>query len=113
MTYEQLVEKVRNATKKAIASKCVGHIAYQFNVVGEAEGAFYLEITDGRINVEPYEYYDRDVLIVTSAAVIMDMAEGKLQPMLAYLDHQLEVYGDVEQLKLLPFRGEKKKTKTV
>lgn len=105
MKYEELVANVKKAVKKAKVSKTVGHVAYQFNVEGEAEGAFYLEIADGKINVEPYEYYDRDVIIVTSADVIMQMIKGKLQPRVAYTNGQIEVHGNVEQLELLPFGG--------
>jgi len=116
MKYEELVENVRNGVKKAKVSKAVGHVAFQFNVEGEAEGAFYLEIADGKINVEPYEYYDRDVIIVTSADVIMQMLEGKLQPMAAYTYDQLKIYGDTDLLNVLPFgcvsKGEKKKKTT-
>ncbi len=102
MRYEELVENVRAATKHAAVSRAVGHVAYQFNVVGEAEGAFYLEIADGKINVEPYEYYDRDIIIVTSADVIMQMVEGKLMPKAAYSNGMLTIYGDVQQLNILP-----------
>lgn len=113
MKYEELVEKVRKATKKVKVSKLIGHVAFQFNVEGEAEGAFYLEITDGRINVEPYEYYDRDIIIVTSADVIMQMAEGNLKPRAAYTDGLLKVYGDVVQLDVLPLgRGRNSVSKT-
>lgn len=105
MTYEELVENVRKATRNAKVSRAVGHVAFQFNVEGEAEGAFYLEIADGRVNVEPYEYYDRDVIIVTSADTIMQMIEGKLQPRAAYTNGQLRLYGDVEQIKVLPLGG--------
>lgn len=105
MTYEELVDNVKQATKKAKVSKTVGHVAFQFNVEGEAEGAFYLEISDGRINVEPYEYYDRDIIIVTSADVIMKMIRGEIQARVAYSNGQLRVYGDMEQLGVLPFGG--------
>lgn len=105
MTYEELVHNVKQATKKAKVSKTVGHVAFQFNVEGEAEGAFYLEISDGKINVEPYEYYDRDIIIVTSADVIMKMIRGELQARVAYSNGQLRVYGDMEQLGVLPFGG--------
>ena len=105
MTYEELVERVRKATGKTQVSKGLGHVAFQFNVEGEAEGAFYVEISDGKINVEPYEYYDRDVIIVTSANVIMQMLEGKLKSRAAYSDGQLRLYGAVEALEYLPFGG--------
>lgn len=110
MKYEELVKKVKNATQKMRVSKEVGHVAFQFNVEGEAEGAFYLELADGKVNVEPYEYYDRDMIIVTTAEVIVKMLDGKLQPMAAYTNGQIKVYGEPVQLKLLPFGCEAKKS---
>lgn len=103
MTYEELVASVKKAVKKSKVSKTVGHVAFQFNVEGEAEGAFYLEVDNGKINVEPYEYYDRDLIIVTTADVIMQMVEGKIQPRVAYTKELLKLYGDVELVELLPF----------
>ncbi len=58
--------------------------------------------------VEPYEYYDRDVIIVTTADVIMQMLEGTLQPMEAYTNELLKVHGDLRILKMLPFGKGKK-----
>ena len=102
MKYEELVARVAEAMKRAQVSRQVGHVAFQFNVEGEAEGIFYLEIADGRVNVEPYEYYDRDIIIVTTADVIVQMVEGKLTPRVAYTNGQLRVYGDSRQLENLP-----------
>lgn len=108
MKYEELVRNVAEAVKKVIVSKTVGHVAFQFNVEGEAEGAFYLEIDHGRIRVEPYEYYDRDVIIVTTADVIMKMINGELAIREAYTEGMLKVYGDVALLAVLPFKKHKK-----
>lgn len=102
MKYEELVANVKKAAERAKVGRPVGHIAFQFNIEGEAEGAFYLEIADGRVYVEPYEYYDRDLLIVTTAEVVMQMIEGKLQPMVAYANEQLRAYGNVNHLAVLP-----------
>lgn len=52
MTYEELVTTIKKAAAKADASAIQEHIAFQFNVEGEAAGAFYLEITGGEIKVE-------------------------------------------------------------
>ncbi len=103
MNYEELVANVKKAVEKAKVSKIVGHVAFQFNIEGEAEGIFYLEINDGKINVEPYEYYDRDVIIVTSADAVMQMIEGKVLPKVAYTKEMLKVLGDAELLGVLPF----------
>ena len=53
MTYQEIVSKVQ---KNAINSNAVHicyHIAIQFNIYGEGEGAFYVEIDRGRIFVMP------------------------------------------------------------
>ena len=102
MRYEELVARVAEAMKRAKVSRQVGYVAYQFNVEGEASGIFYLEISDGKVNVEPYEYFDRDIVIVTSADVIVQMLEGRLTPRAAYTNGQMQLYGDVCQLENLP-----------
>jgi len=103
MKYEELVARVKDAMKVVQVSRQVGHVAYQFNVEGEGEGYFYVELDDGKVNVEPYEYYDRDLIIVTTTEVILQMLEGKITPRVAYTNGQLKVYGDSRQLENLPF----------
>lgn len=103
MKYEELVASVKAAVKNIAVSKTIGHIAYQFNIEGEAEGAFYLEIDNGKINVEPYEYYDRNVIIVTSADILLQIISGKVKAMNAYANGQIKVYGNLEMLEYLMF----------
>lgn len=108
MTYEELVDKVRKATKHTEVSKTIGHMAFQFNIVGEAEGIFYLEIDNGKIKVEPYEYYDKDITVVATLDDMMLMLIGELQPMAAYTNGQIKVYGDTSLLMMLPFSSANK-----
>ena len=59
MTYEQIVEKVRAMYQDADVSAIEGTQAIQVNLAGKnAEGIFYIEVKDGKVNVEPYNYYD-------------------------------------------------------
>ena len=101
MTYEELVEEIRSAAKKADASKIQEHVAFQFNVTGEAAGAFYLEIANGEIKVEPYEYYDRNALITGSADTIIKIMNGKLDPVMAFTLHKIKVEGDLGKALIL------------
>ncbi|MBR0131990.1 MAG: SCP2 sterol-binding domain-containing protein [Lachnospiraceae bacterium] len=78
MTYHELVEKIRKIYSKKDASAVNEHLAIQFNIFGEGEGAYYVELADGGINVEPYEYFDRDILISTTYDIAIKIAEGKL-----------------------------------
>ena len=88
MTYEEIVANVKEAYASADASKVSEHVAFQFNITGEGEGAFYVEIKDGKINVEPYEYHDRDILVTANADTIIGLANGKIDPVKAFFDWQ-------------------------
>ena len=77
MKYEEIVAKVKKALAKADASKVDGHFAVQVDVTGEGEGAFYIEVADGKVTVEPYEYYDHDFKVLCDAEEIIAIAEGK------------------------------------
>ena len=77
MKYEEIVAKVKKAYAKADTALVDEHLAVQVDVTGEGEGAFYIEVADGKINVEPWEYLDHDFKIQCSADEIIAIAEGK------------------------------------
>ena len=77
MTYEQIVEKVKKALAKVDASGVKGHLAVQVDVYGEGEGAFYIEVKNGKVDVQPYEYFDHDLRIRCTAGEIISIVEGK------------------------------------
>lgn len=97
MTYQDIVKKVQTAYKGADASKVAEHVALQFNIEGEGEGAFYLEVSEGKVNVEPYEYFDRDLLVTASADTIIGLAEGTVDAVKAYQDGQIKAEGNLEK----------------
>lgn len=101
MTYEELVKQVKDIAEGADAGSVGGHVAFQFNIRGEAEGAFYLEIKDGKAVVEPYEYYDRDVLVSCTAETLLKIVEGKLDPIFAFTTKKIGVEGDLGKALLL------------
>ena len=101
MTYEELVKQVNNIAESTDAGKVQEHVAFQFNIEGEAAGAFYLEIKAGKASVEPYEYYDRDVLITCKAETLLKIVEGKLDPVLAFTVKKIKVEGDLGKALLL------------
>ncbi len=101
MTYEALVDSLRQAYSSADASAIKEHVAIQFNVTGEGEGALYVKIADGQIDVQPYEYYDRDVLVTTSADALIAIAEGKLDPVHAFLTGKIKASGNLGKAVLL------------
>lgn len=95
MTYEALVSKLKEEYESMDASAVKEHVAIQFNVTGEAEGKLYLEIADGKIRIEPYEYYDRDVLVTTSEENLLAIAEGKLDFVTAFTLGKIKAEGNL------------------
>lgn len=101
MTYEEIVAKVKEAYSTADATSINEHVAIQFNIEGEGEGAFYLEITDGKIDVQPFEYYDKDATVYTTAETLQEIAEDKLNVVMAFTIGKIRVEGDLGKAALL------------
>lgn len=97
MTYEEVFEKVRDIFMRADVSGVKEHLAFQFNITGEAQGIFYAEVKDGTLSVEPYEYYDRDAAFICSADTLLKLAERKMDPVLAFTIGKLKIEGSLEK----------------
>lgn len=95
MTYEEIFNKVKAVFKDADVSMINEHLAYQFNITGEGAGAFYAEVKDGRLSIEPYEYHDRDAMFICKADVLFKIIEDKMDPVLAFTLGKLKVEGDI------------------
>ena len=101
MTYEKLVEKIKKAYAKAEATGIDGHKAIQLNVRGEGEGALYIEVSEGKFNVQPYEYYDNDAVVTISSKVLIDILEGDINPEDAFVEQKLHIIGDAYSANLI------------
>lgn len=82
---------------EADVSNIQEHLAFQFNITGEAGGIFYIEIKNGELHVEPYEYYDRDAMFTCSADTLKKLETGKLDPILAVTLQKLKVEGNIDK----------------
>ena len=95
--YEDIVKKAVQAAKRVNKDAIEEHLAVEFDIEGEGEGAFYVELDKGKIDVQPYEYYDCDCRIRGGADVIMDLIAGKLDATVAYLQGKFRVEGDFDK----------------
>lgn len=98
MTYEEIVAKVRERLSGVDPSKVDGFLAIQVNLTGEGEGAFYVEVKDGKLSVEPYEYYDRQAMIIMKSKHFLQLMDGKLDPVVAFTLGKLKVEGSIEKV---------------
>ena len=97
MTYEDNFNSLKKILMKADVSKFDGELAFQFNIVGDGQGIFYTTVKDGQISIEPYEYYDRDAIFIATAKVFKKLAEGKLNPVVAFTTGKLKVEGNLDK----------------
>ena len=98
MTYDSVVQATRKKFLNTDVSSVQGTLAFQINLIGKVEGIFYIEIKDGQVHVEPYEYYDRNATNFTK------LINGKLDPVIAFTTGKLKVDGDVNAaLELIKF----------
>jgi hypothetical protein len=115
MTYEQIVEKVKKALAKVDASGVKGHLAVQVDVYGEGEGAFYIEVKEGKVDVQPYEYFDHDLRIRCTAGEIISIVEGKKKIIEEVAAQNIEALRNVARIddfaELLSSPAQAKKTK--
>ena len=112
MTYADVFSEIKGKFMEADVSGVTEHLAYQFNITGEGEGIFYVEAKEGKLYVEPYEYYDRDAMFTCTAETLKKIAEGKLDPIFAFTTQKLKVEGNIDKaLKLKGIIDSRKKKK--
>lgn len=97
MTYAEFFSEIKGKFMEADVSGIKEHLAYQFNIVGEAQGIFYIEVKDGKLSVEPYEYYDRDAMFICTAETLRKLESGKLDPIAAVTLQKLKVEGNIDK----------------
>ncbi len=102
MTYSEYFSSVKTKFMGADVSDIKEHLAYQFNVTGEESGIFYVEVKDGQLFIEPYEYFDRDAMFTASAEVFNKIMDGKMDPVAAFTLQKLKVEGNFEKALKLP-----------
>lgn len=97
MTYAEFFAEVREQFMQADVSDVGEHLAFQFNITGEEAGIFYVEVKDGQLHVEPYEYFDRDAMFTASADTLRKIAEGKTDPVKEFTLRRLKVEGNIDK----------------
>lgn len=98
MTYTDLFFEIKGKFMGADVSDIQEHLAFEFDIEDEeAGGAFYVEVKDGQLFVEPYEYYDRDAMFICSPEVLTKIADGEMDPVWAFTAQKLRVEGNIDK----------------
>jgi len=95
MVYEEIVSYVEKNLKKTAAKESKNHTAVEFNILGEGEGAFYVEVKDGIAKVEPYEYYDRDAKVLITGEELVKIVSGEENPAESFQKGSFNIEGNI------------------
>ena len=100
MTLQDVINQVKEKSAGFDAGGYNGFFAVQVTL-SDLNQPFYVEIKDGKLSVEPYEYNDRQANLIISSDNYIKMINGKLNSVLAFTTGKLKIEGDIEKAKEL------------
>lgn len=97
MTYQEIFQKSKDIILDNDVSDIKEHLAIEVDIIGEGEGAFYIELKDGKIYMEPYDYHDNDCKLIITGDDFLDMCSGNLDPVKAFTNGKLKIKGNIDK----------------
>ena len=79
---------------KQVAEK--GRAAIDIKLYGSFEAHMYIEVKNGNVSVEPYDYIERDLEVAVPVDVALAIADGKISVKEAVENGSLYVFGNVQ-----------------
>ena len=100
MTRQEIISEIKEKTAKFDASGYKGFLAIQVTL-SDINEPFYVEIKDGKLSVEPYDYKNRQANMIISSTNFNKLINGKLNSVLAFTTGKLKIEGSIEKVREL------------
>ncbi|MBQ4311052.1 MAG: SCP2 sterol-binding domain-containing protein [Oscillospiraceae bacterium] len=84
---------VAAAAKKAEKAKASTDFATEVTLTGTVEGKFYVKVSDGKVDVQPYDYKGAALTVTVDSDAFNELIEGKLTASSAVESGKLEMTG--------------------
>lgn len=91
-----------NELKKDFVNKDVRNIpnvVFEFNI--KDIGVFYAKVENGKLDIQPYNYYDNDVSFTAKFETYKKIINGELDAIKAFFTGKLKVSGDLVKAVIL------------
>lgn len=91
-----------NELKKDFVNKDVRdipNVVFEFNI--KDIGVFYAKVQDGKLDIQPYNYYDNDVSFTAKFETYQKIINGDLDAIKAFFNGRLKVSGDLSKAMIL------------
>ena len=96
MTFEELYDKLKEYFEtKDYAGFGQGTFSYEFDVTGQGEGRFYLEVRDGVMDIQPFDYKNSLCSFSVDSGNLNRILSRSMSAVEAYSTGRLRVHGDV------------------
>jgi putative sterol carrier protein len=95
---ESILAEIREKTKNFDGNNYHGFLAVEVSLKDINE-VFYVEVKEGKLSIEPFEYNDRQAKMIISSSDFVKMINGKLNSVTAYLTGKLKIEGNIEKCK--------------
>ena len=91
-----------NELKKDFVNKDVSNVpnvVFEFNI--KNIGVFYAKVQDGKLDIQPYNYYDNDVSFTAKFETYKKIINSELDPIKAFFTGRLKVSGNLNKATIL------------
>jgi len=92
--FQSILDELKEKTSGFDAGSYHGFLAIQVTLK-DLKKVLYVEVKDGNLSIEPYEYNDRHANIIISSANFIKLINGKLNKELAFVTGKLKIDGDI------------------
>ena len=90
----KIYKRINKTAGKQVAAE--GRAAVDIKLYGSFEAHMYIEVKDGKVSVEPYDYIERDLEAAVPVDVALAIADGKTTIKEAVENGSLYVFGNVQ-----------------
>lgn len=112
MTFLEQFTEVKQCLERKNTQKCEEWFAIQVTMTDDdCGGVFYIANTEDGFSVEPYDYKDHTAHVIADSKILLEILEGKKDPVKAYLEGKVKAEGNLEHIKLIASLTEKPKSK--
>lgn len=91
-----------NELKKDFVNKDVSNVpnvVFEFNI--KDIGVFYAKVENGKLDIQPYNYYDNDVSFTAKFETYKKIINGDIDAIKAFFTGRLKVSGDLSKAMIL------------
>lgn len=96
-----IIELIRSKYPNPDLSAFTDKFAVQVELTDIAGGVFYMEVLNGILSIEPYEYNDKDLLVRISKENLEKMINGKLNVEKALITKKIVIKGNMSKALLI------------